>query len=282
MKIKGLAQKFGVSRQTIRVWREKGLTDFSDESVCAFRGQNEDQRQQINEQAKIIADKFGIGLAHARKHAKNGTIPRIKTKINGPRHWKAPSTHAVWYLAEIARDLKSFPDWGVLWDREQRQARCREYGAAKWVQTPREKRDQINARIREYRKTDEAKAKRREYKRKRFEQEPELRVQDSLRARLSKFTDGKTSRGVAALIGCSWQEFRDHLERQFAPGMSWQNYGSAWHIDHIIPCSKFDHSNPREVNQCWHFTNLRPLSAAENVRKGAKIELPQMHLLLNR
>lgn len=83
-----------------------------------------------------------------------------------------------------------------------------------------------------------------------------------------------------ALLGCTFEEFRQHLERQFRRGMKWQNYGRAWHIDHIIPCSAFDLTRPEHVRQCFHFTNLQPLWAKANIRKGAKITDPQLKLLL--
>ena len=62
--------------------------------------------------------------------------------------------------------------------------------------------------------------------------------------------------------------------------MTWQNYGRAWHIDHIIPCSAFDLTRPNQIRQCFHFTNLRPLWAKANLRKHAKIIDPQLKLLL--
>jgi hypothetical protein len=50
--------------------------------------------------------------------------------------------------------------------------------------------------------------------------------------------------------------------------MSWANYGSFWHIDHIIPCAAFDPSKPNHLKWCWHHKNLRPLPATENIDKG--------------
>ena len=150
----------------------------------------------------------------------------------------------------------------------------------KWMQTTQARKDEINARIRAFRATEEARAKRRAYKRQRIKADPSIKVQDSLRTRLNKFIKGRNKSGIRNLLSCSWLQFRRHLESQFQRGMSWENYGKHWHIDHIIPCAAFDHSNPAQLRQCWHFTNLRPLEANKNMAKGAKIESPQLALLL--
>lgn len=83
-----------------------------------------------------------------------------------------------------------------------------------------------------------------------------------------------------SLSGCTTEQLRAHLERQFCARMSWANYGTAWHIDHIIPCSAFDMTNPAHQAQCFHFTNLRPMWARANLRKSDKITDPQFNLML--
>jgi HNH endonuclease. len=58
--------------------------------------------------------------------------------------------------------------------------------------------------------------------------------------------------------------------------MSWDNYGrDGWHIDHIRPCASFDLTDPEQQRQCFHYTNLQPLWAADNIRKGAKWQPPK-------
>jgi hypothetical protein len=81
----------------------------------------------------------------------------------------------------------------------------------------------------------------------------------------------KDWRRSEALIGYSFADLRIHLERQFAPGMSWDNYGD-WHVDHIVPLSTFHITSPDDpaMKQAWAMTNLRPLWATENLKKGAK------------
>ena len=82
------------------------------------------------------------------------------------------------------------------------------------------------------------------------------------------------------LCGCSWGKLIEHIEAQFYARMSWQNYGHAWHIDHIMPCDSFDLTKPDQVRQCFHYTNLRPLWAKANIRKSDTITNPQLSLML--
>lgn len=111
---------------------------------------------------------------------------------------------------------------------------------------------------------------------------PAQRIAGNVRRTIGKWV----KRGIKkiakseVLLGCSFDEFRRHLERQFRSGMNWNNYGRAWHIDHIIPCSAFDLTQPEQLRRCFHFTNQRPLWARSNMRKGAKVTDPQLKLLL--
>lgn len=71
-----------------------------------------------------------------------------------------------------------------------------------------------------------------------------------------------------SLTGCkSWDELKQHLEKQFTEGMTWDNHGE-WHIDHIKPCASFDLTKESEQKKCFHYSNLQPLWAEENLRKS--------------
>ena len=73
------------------------------------------------------------------------------------------------------------------------------------------------------------------------------------------------------VIGCTVAELSQHLQIQFTDGMTWDNYGrNGWHVDHVRPCASFDLTDPDQQRQCFHYTNLQPLWAVDNIRKGSK------------
>ena len=69
------------------------------------------------------------------------------------------------------------------------------------------------------------------------------------------------------ILGCSFDKFKQYIEKQFEPWMNWLNHGE-WHIDHIIPLATA--KTEAEVLKLNHHTNLKPLKAFDNLSKGAK------------
>ena len=98
-----------------------------------------------------------------------------------------------------------------------------------------------------------------------------LRIRHNISSRiLIALKKGVTkSSGTIELLGCSILELKNHLQNKFVEGMSWENYGE-WQIDHIRPCASFNLINEEDQRLCFHYTNLQPLWAEENNRKGAK------------
>ena len=80
---------------------------------------------------------------------------------------------------------------------------------------------------------------------------------------------GKNTK-TAKMLGCSWEQLKDHIENQFVSGMTWEDK-HLWHIDHIIPVSSA--KTIEELERLCHYTNLQPLWAEDNMRKGAKLVL---------
>ncbi len=71
------------------------------------------------------------------------------------------------------------------------------------------------------------------------------------------------------ILGCTFEQFMLHIERQFTKGMSWERMGAEIHIDHILPLATA--KDVRDVIALNHFTNLRPMWAVENIKKGAQL-----------
>lgn len=88
-----------------------------------------------------------------------------------------------------------------------------------------------------------------------------------------KQRDFSVARSYWTAVGYDRNELVRHIERQFLPGMSWENAGE-WHIDHITPASEFKYSKPDDPDfkVCWGLANLRPLWAEDNIKKNAKRE----------
>lgn len=87
-----------------------------------------------------------------------------------------------------------------------------------------------------------------------------------LRRVLSQFGKKKENRTID-LLGYSAIELKEHLEKLFLPGMSWDNR-KEWHIDHIRPVSSFPMETP--INIVNALNNLQPLWAKDNLKKSKK------------
>ena len=72
------------------------------------------------------------------------------------------------------------------------------------------------------------------------------------------------------LLGEEWEVVKSYLENKFLEGMTWDNHTvDGWHIDHIMP---LDSAKTKEdYIKLWHYTNLQPLWAKDNLSKGNKI-----------
>lgn len=111
----------------------------------------------------------------------------------------------------------------------------------------------------------------------RLKADPIFKIKFNLRKRIRKFIRRKQS-PYTPLIGCSSVQLREWLESKFKRGMAWDNYGSHWVVDHVIPLSKFNLSEIEQARIACHFTNLQPLTHGENAEKSDTILQPQMAL----
>lgn len=120
-------------------------------------------------------------------------------------------------------------------------------------------------------KTEESKIKSRLWAKK-WIQDPKNRISTTCRQRIRNGLKGICkSKASMELLGCDFEFLKDYLESKFLPGMTWENYGLyGWHIDHITPVASFDLLDPEQQKKCFHYSNLQPLWAKDNLVKGSK------------
>lgn len=113
----------------------------------------------------------------------------------------------------------------------------------------------------------------REYRNERWATDPNFRLRKNLSSRILiaiKEKKGEKQTKTEVLLGAPISYVRLWIAAQFRDGMTWENYGD-WHVDHIVPCAGFDLTSLVEQKRCFHYTNLQPLWALDNMRKGDRI-----------
>jgi hypothetical protein len=110
------------------------------------------------------------------------------------------------------------------------------------------------------------------YRKNRYHNDPQFKLRVTLGIRLNKaLKTHNKSTSVLNLIGCSINELKEYIEKQFTDVMSWENHGIYWEVDHILPCDSFNLIDIEQQKQCFHYSNLQPLSKTDNRIKSNKI-----------
>ena len=147
----------------------------------------------------------------------------------------------------------------------------------KWIDYRENNKEKINYNYRQCKKRNPEifKIRNKINRRRRREKDPLYRVVCALRTRvIDAIKNNRKSSKTLDLLGCSIQYYKIFLENKFQDGMNWENYGrKGWHIDHIIPCSSFDLSDPEEQRKCFHYTNTQSLWEIDNIIKSNKLEI---------
>lgn len=129
-----------------------------------------------------------------------------------------------------------------------------------------------------YRDKDEKKKLRQDYLRKKYAEDIKAKLLQLYRTRVrlcikSKYCPKKTAFDYTSLLGCKWETLIQWLEFNMKSGMTWDNYGPYWHVDHVYPCALFDFSDDVERKKCFNWTNLTPLEKLENIKKSDKLDI---------
>ena len=127
-----------------------------------------------------------------------------------------------------------------------------------------------------YKNNPEAKEKRRlwvnKYLNEKKKKDPIFKMIRNFRARIPKILKKKNvskKNSMLKILGCTASELKKYLENKFKQGMNWDNYGSDWHVDHIIPYDTA--KSVEEVEKLTHYSNLQPLWGKENLKKSNKL-----------
>jgi len=237
-------------------------------------------------------------MPRAVKSAGHFCLPKSRTrqkinpaKMDVVKKWRQGERHPVTGKIFWAYQVKPYGTYES-WLTDEKFAAYVEKRKAAWRRRPktnytekraydnawREKnRAKVNAmaRIRHAKQRREQPEKVAEWKRSAYRREqenPMCRLKKSLRARLAvaiKRNRGKRARETKAILGCSLSFVRAYLEARFKPGMTWENYGTAWHVDHATPLASAKSMN--DVYRLCHYTNLQPLWAPENLAKRDRV-----------
>ena len=133
--------------------------------------------------------------------------------------------------------------------------------------------DNLSLKKSQYAKKNRAKinAKASIYVKYRCDTDPLYKLTKNTRKMVSRYMLGEKSKRTQEIVGCTFEELKTYIESQFTEGMSWDNYGiDGWHVDHIKPLAVAN--SQEEIISLNHYTNLQPLWALDNLKKGATFD----------
>ena len=187
-----------------------------------------------------------IRLKQAEKYEKSKEYYKAKSNENHTKNRERNNKRNAEYQRKNAEIMKQKHNEYRAANRERARSWDKKYRDANG--------DKIVSKLRERRRND-----------------PILRLKDAIRGSIRAYLGSKKTRRSATfeIVGCTPDFLRGHLEKQFKDGMTWENYGPYWHVDHRIPLASGN--SPEEIIGLSHWTNLQPLTAFENISKGAKI-----------
>lgn len=154
---------------------------------------------------------------------------------------------------------------------------CKECNKKKLYEWREENKERFLEICKTYRDKDEKKEMRSTYLRNKYITNAKFKIEHLYRVRVrevikTKYCPKNTSFDYFNLLGCHWETLLSWLEFNMKPGMTWENYGPYWHVDHVYPCSLFDFSIQEERNKCFNWTNLTPLEKLENIKKSNHLD----------
>ena len=112
---------------------------------------------------------------------------------------------------------------------------------------------------------------------KKLHEDINFKIAHCLRKRYRQLLKGNPKENSAIVIlGCSCEFLKLWFIFCFEKDMTFENHGKIWHIDHTVPCSKFNLQDNVEVNKCFHWSNLKPMYAYDNIKKSNKLTIDEI------
>ncbi len=216
----------------------------------------------------------------ARRLARYHSDPeyRAKAAARAKKRDKAKlkAAYRAWYLKNKARRDKYTEEW-----QKNNPDKVKAMHKRRHIRH----REKNNARTAAWREKnpEKLKAGQKRYFDNKLATDPVFRMRHRLRSHIRIILNKQgviKSRKTLDLLGCTSQFWREYLEPQFLPGMSWDNYGTHWQIDHIIPLSKFDLSDVEQQKRAFNYSNTRPLWIEDNRDKSDTLPGPHQALLI--
>ena len=134
-------------------------------------------------------------------------------------------------------------------------------------------REKYNAYQKEYQQNhpEKRRASEKKWRTKKRKEDIYYKLQEKLRVRINIAIKKNVKKGSAVQdLGCSIKFFKDYIESLFTKGMTWDNWGKIWQLDHIIPLWKFDLIDSAQFKQAVYYTNMQPLTKAEHKKKTSE------------
>tara|TARA_B100002019_G_C21162377_1_gene543990 strand:- start:73 stop:1026 length:954 start_codon:yes stop_codon:yes gene_type:complete len=288
-------------REQSRKWREKNKKRVSDYNKLTLQKKNKDKKNRVIYARKKEDEEWleFKSQAAAAKELKLHTA-NISRVLNG----KLSQTGGyIFKIGEVDKEKKEIKTWEEIKEEKnygdlvrgqpsqkrilhetiddvigKKCCKCKEWKPLEEYNLAENHWDKLRNDCKEclvnYRKTNVKRISKHyiEYEKERKKTDPTFKLLKTLRSRLSNAIKNKGGRKYDTTInltGCDLAFLKGYLEAKFTEGMTWENHGK-WHIDHIVPCCSFNLEDAEEQKKCFHYTNLQPLWARDNLVKGGK------------
>jgi hypothetical protein len=208
----------------------------------------EAQRKEIQRQADIVRD-----LNLAMRHIRDRLIPEGNAMRKGKKWCR-------YCKKEVEHTKRGGMCFACYWKK---------YGKAMLARKPKHELKAMRSRAYAAMKRDPIKLLRQ-------------RVRGRIALAMKRYARGCVKTGSnLKYLGCSAPQLAVYIEGMFKRGMAWSNYGE-WHLDHVIPLASFDLATEPDRIKAFHYTNLQPLWAIDNIRKSDHVttKAHQAHLIL--